>query len=116
MENNKEPHSLAVTYHSQLADIFQDWAAAAGYNSIQLRINTEQAIRTRHHEAFIEHESHKASGTQPDVFTLSLGSIDVYYTIEPPGVVVRGYAWEIQGEPLDDYDGGGFYPEASWVR
>ena len=28
--------------------------------------------------------------------------------------MIRGYGWEIDREPIDDYDGGGFYAEALW--
>ena len=33
--------------------------------------------------------------------------------LEPSEVMIRGYGWKIDHEPLDDYDGGGFYAEAS---
>jgi len=103
-----------VTYHKALERAFDGWAAACGWDAQSLRQATEQAIRTRHHEALIDQESHKARGKQPDIFTLWLDSVRVYFTVEPDEIVIRGYAYEIDGEPLDDWDGGGFYAEASW--
>ena len=103
-----------ITYHPALDEAFDGWASDCGWEPQSLRRASEQAIRSRHHDAIIAHESDKARGNQPDIFTLSLGSVDVIYTLEPREVVIRGYGWEMDHEPLDDYDGGGFYAEASW--
>ena len=105
-----------ITYHPALDEAFDGWAKACGWDPLSLRQASEQPIRSRHHEAFIEHESHRASGSQPNVYTLSLGSVEVVYTIESLEVMIRGYGWEIDHEPFDDYDGGGFYTENSWSR
>ena len=37
-----------------------------------------------------------------------------YYTVEPFEIVIRGYGYEIDHEPLDDFDGGGFYADNAW--
>ena len=103
-----------ISYHPTLDRAFDGWASECGWDSQSLRLASEQAIRSRHHEAIIEHETNKARGNQPDIFTLSLASVDVYYTMEPVEVMIRGYGWEIDHEPLGDLDGGGFYAEASW--
>ena len=103
-----------ISYYLALDAAFDGWASDCGWEPQSLRRASEQAIRSRHHDAVIAHESDKARGNQPDIFTLSLGSVDVIYTVEPREVVIRGYGWEIDHEPLDDYDGGGFYAEASW--
>jgi hypothetical protein len=105
-----------ILYHPHLDENFDNWASQCGWNPKGLRDATQQAILSRHHEAVIEHESRKARGTQPDIFTLSLGLVDVYYTVEAQTVVVRGYGWEISGEPANDWDGGGLYCEAAWSR
>jgi hypothetical protein len=103
-----------ITYYSALERCFDDWAKECGFEPQSLRQASEQAIRTRHHEATIEHESHKARGIQPDIFSLPLGSANVYYTVEPQAIVIRGYGYEIDREPLDDFDGGGFYLDNAW--
>ena len=102
-----------ISYHPALLEAFVDWASGCGWQPQSLKRESERAIRRRHHEANIEHESHKARGNQPDIFTLSLGSVDVIYTVEPREVMIRGYGWEINRKPLDDFDGGGFYSDAT---
>ncbi len=94
---------IAITYHPSLVDSFDVWALACSSDTHSLKHETESAIRTRHNEATIHHDS------SPDVLTLSLGSVQVFYSVELHRVVVRGYGWEIDGEAVDDYDGGGFY-------
>ena len=103
-----------ITYYSALEESFDDWAAECGFEPQSLREASEHAIRTRHHHAIIEHESHKARGIQPDIFSLSLVSANVYYTVEEQAIVIRGYGYEIDHEPLDDFDGGGFYEDNAW--
>jgi hypothetical protein len=105
-----------ITYHPGVDDSFDCWASECGWSPQSLRQASEQAIRTRHEEAVIQHEWHRANGNQPDIFTLSLGSVDVIYTVETHKVVIRGYGWEIDHPPLDDFDGGGFYADFSWSR
>jgi hypothetical protein len=104
-----------ISYYPALDETFDGWAEGCSWEPEALRQASEHAIRTRHHEATIKHEAHKARGNQPDVFALSLGSTDVFYTVEPAHVMIRGYHWEIDGEPLDDRDGGGFYEDPSWM-
>lgn len=105
---------IPITYDPILERGFDDWASECDWDPKMLRLASEQAIRSRHHEAIIEHEANKARDKQPDIFTLSLASVGVYYTVDPVEVMIRGYGWEIDHEPLDDFDGGGFYAEASW--
>ena len=103
-----------ITYHPAFDQEFEGWAAACRWDPQSLRQASQQAIRGRHHEATIEQESHKARGIQPDVFSLSLGSVNVYYTVEAIEIVIRGYGYEIDHEPLDYGDGGGFYADNAW--
>jgi hypothetical protein len=103
-----------IRFHPCLNDAFDAWASACGYDPDALKRASEHAVCTRHHEAVIERESDTRRKNQPAVFRLSLGAIRVYYTVERLAVVIRGYGWEIDGEPLDDFDGGGFYADASW--
>ena len=103
-----------ITCHPALHESLDAWASACGWDPQSLRQANEQTIRARHHEATIEHESDKRHGNQPDILTLSLGSVQVFYTVELLEVVIRGYGWQIHRDPLDDFDGGGFYADASW--
>ena len=106
--------SKPITYHEVLDETFDGWATECGWEPHRLRQASEKAIRTRHHEARIDHDAHRARGWQPDIWTLSLGSVDVIYTVEPEAVVIRGYIWDLDREPLDDFDGGGCYTEFAW--
>jgi hypothetical protein len=99
----------SITYHPALDSDYDYWAEACGREPQSLRHVSEHAIRTRHHEAIIEDESNRACGDRPDVYTLSLGSVAVFYSVEESTVMIRGYCWELDREPLDDHDGGGFY-------
>ena len=103
-----------ISNHPCLEESFDAWASACGRTSRFLRQATEHVIRSRHQEAIVEHESHKARGNQPDVFTLPLGPVVVFYSVESSAVLIRGYGWKPEEEPVDDFDGGGFYAEASW--
>jgi len=105
-----------ITYYPAVEEEYDNWAVACGCDPEYLRQASEEAIRTRHHEAIIVYETHRAHGNQPDIFTLSLGSVDVIYTVEPSEVMIRGYGGDVEGEPLDDVSGGGFYVDASWSR
>jgi hypothetical protein len=102
-----------INYHLAVEEDFDDWADACGLDPQSLRQAGEEAIRSRHHEAS-PHEAYRACGNQPSVFVLSFGAVEVFYTVEPLEVVIRGYGWEIEGEPVDDRDGGFFYVDASW--
>ena len=99
-----------IAYKCGLA--IEEWVYACGGEPAKLIEATEAGIHTRHHEAIIEHESHRARGPQPDIFTLELGSVWVHYTLEPHPVV-RGYGWD----PVDEHDSGGFLSwEFSWTK
>ena len=52
----------------------------------------------------------QARGRQPDVWELDFGKARIIYTVEPHAIVIRGYLWE----PLDDYDGGGYFHDSAW--
>ena len=103
-----------IRYHVCLDKAFDAWASDCGWEPQSLKQASEWAIRTSHHEATFEHGSHGKHDNHPDVFTLAISSVQVFYTVEPFGVMVRGYGWQIDHEPYDDFDGGGFYGEASW--
>ena len=101
--------SRPISYHPGVSDSFDGWAAGCGFHPETLRRATEFEIRNRHHEAIPEDARYKHRPDSADIYRLSLGTVDVYYSIEPSEVVVRGYGWEIPREPLDDHDGGGYY-------
>lgn len=104
---------LPITIHYMLDSQYDCWAKDCKQSPQQLRQMSEEAIRTRHHEAKIE-DGHEADGRQPDILTLQLGTIEMFYTIETHAVVIRGYGWELDREPLDDFDGGGFFCDNHW--
>ncbi|MGC4031637.1 MAG: hypothetical protein QM754_07880 [Tepidisphaeraceae bacterium] len=71
-----------------------------------LRRITERAIRTHHHESFIEHQCHTTY--RPVVRCLRLcrrKSLLVFFTVERQ-IVVRGYGWTVMSGPFDDQDCG----------
>ena len=106
-----------ISFWPDLEESFSEWASRCGSDPNVLRRATIAALRTRRGEAFIEHECHRANGRQPDVLTLSLGlnDVHVYFTVEPGGIVVRGYWW---AEPIrnSDEDCGGFYCDNAWYE
>jgi len=104
-----ETTSLPISYHPGVSDSFDGWAESCGFHPETLRHATEFGIRHRHPEAIPEDARYKHRPDSADIFRLSLGTVDVYYSIEGNEAVVRGYGWEIAHEPLDDRDGGGHY-------
>ena len=101
-----------IVYHPGVSESFDGWAAGCGFHPETLRRTTEFGIRNRHHEAIPEDARYKHRPDSVDIFRLSLGTVDVYYSVESHGIVVRGYGWEIRHEPLDDRDGGGYYSDS----
>lgn len=98
--------SLPIIYHDGLGDLHWE-SKSVGWSVGRLRKAGEKAIRTRHREAFIEHESHKAHPSPFYCLTLSrTRSVRTYFTVEQHSIVIRGYAWDVTGEPKDEYDGG----------
>lgn len=100
-----------IIYKTSLDRMFDGWAEDCGWQQDKLRTASEQAIRTRHHEAEIIDESYGARGKLPDIWELSLGNVNVVYTVEPHAVVIRGYHWEPDPETGH---GGGYYCETAW--
>lgn len=105
-----------IRYHHDVKRCFSEFAYQMHVTPRRFWELTELAIRTRPSEAYIAHESDRARGSQPDIFTLGLSEkVSVMYTIEEDGVVVWGYGLELDREPLDDADGGFCFHEASWL-
>jgi len=84
---------LPIIYHTGLEDSFD-----------------QAAIRARSHQAVIEHESDRACGLQPDIFTLRTLRFAIHYTIETAAIVVRGYSYRT----ADSGDGGGTFHDHEW--
>jgi hypothetical protein len=101
--------SRTILYHPGVSDSFDGWAKACGIRPDTLRRRTEFGIRNRHHQAVPEDPRYRYRPASCDVFRLGLGKIEVYYSIEQYGVLVRGYGWDITHEPLDERDGGGYF-------
>lgn len=100
--------SRPISYHLGLSDNFEAWVANCGIHPETLRQLTESRIRSHHHEAFRRDACYRHRPDDADIFCLSLGTVDVFYSVEPDGVLVRGYNWDFC-EPVDEQDGGGFY-------
>jgi hypothetical protein len=98
-----------VMYYPGLEDELPGIAEEIGFSADRLRRLSEMALRTRRHEAYIEHKSNMPFGRRPAVFTINLGRAWMYFTVEREVVLIRGYGWDIDHEPLHDGDGGGFY-------
>ena len=103
-----------ISYHPGVECRLEDLAEACSLSPADLRRATEQAIRMYHRHAAVHDNSHWLDGRRINIFTLSLGSAQMYYTVERREVMVRGYTWEIYREPLDDMDGGVIFIDASW--
>lgn len=103
--------AMPVVSHVALRGTYKGWAESCGYKPRALWRATRRAVLTRHAEAVIWNSERVG---EPPVFQLSLGRASVFYTIESHGIVIRGYGWEIDGEPLDDFDGGGYFVEHDW--
>lgn len=105
-----------IQYCFSLDDL-EGWAESCRCSRDELVNATELGLRFRRHNAFVAPRNRR-SQYQPDVFTLSLGvgqSATVFYTIESHAIVVRGFGWEIVGEPLDDSDGGSYHCDYEWI-
>ena len=103
--------TLPIVYHVSLRGGFDVWASECGCTEEMLQETGERSIRTRHHEAEVRHGD-EAIGNRPAILTLSLGlprSACIHYSVEPDVILIRGYSWDIGREPLDLFDGGGFY-------
>jgi len=100
-----------ILYHPGVEETIDCLAAESGYGVTKLRLLSEQAIQFRHDQAT---KLYEARGRQPDIWELDLGKVSVVYTVEVHAVVIRGYHWNIPGEPLDDFDGGGYFCEHHW--
>jgi len=106
-----------ILYKNGLDDLLKACAEENGCTPAVLRQASETAIRTRPRDAYIEDEFDAAHGIQPDIHTLhtGIGPVEVIYTNEQHAVVVRGWAWDIGREPVDERDGGYSVPDNAWV-
>lgn len=107
--NHRDLAHLPITFYPALDEHYDLWAAEIGTPPLLLRQLTVAAIRTRHHEARFAHGRVPPVVRPCDVYELPLDTCSVYFSVESSAIVVRGYGWNIPREPLDDFDGGGFY-------
>ncbi len=103
-----------LVYDSVLEQDLPAFAMEIGHSLKSLRNATKTAIHNRIDDAYIEHESDRGRGSHPDILTLDIGKARVHFTIEAHAVVVRGYSYDIDHEPLDERDGGFFYVDDAW--
>ena len=107
-----------ILYKNGLDDLLRACAEENECTPTVLRQESETAIRTRPRDAYIEDANDAAHGIQPDIHTLhtGIGPVEVIYTNEPHAVVVRGWAWDIGREPVDERDGGYCVMDNAWLR
>ncbi|MCG3132481.1 MAG: hypothetical protein FLDDKLPJ_03331 [Phycisphaerae bacterium] len=103
-----------LVYYPALVDDLPAFAMEIGYSLSGLRNATQTAIRNRIDDAYISHESDRGRGQRPDILSLDIGQARVHFTIEAHVVMVRGYSYDIDREPLDNRDGGYFYVDNAW--
>lgn len=114
MATTNQLSTLPITYHDCLDDALECWLEEWDLDGSWLRTATETAIRTRHHDAVIE-EWHRARRDPyahrdyPDVFTICLGPVVAYYSIEPTAIMVRGYGRDLPDDADLGFDGGGVF-------
>lgn len=113
VRHTRTDHSLdiataCIRYHSGVDGALEGWAQACGRDPEELRSASEMAIRSRHHDSIVE-AGHEADDQRPDVFTLTFDNLQVFYSLEGGHVLIRGYGYEADGEPADDFEGGGFF-------
>lgn len=112
--NRRQRTTRPIVFAPPLDFYLDGWAVESGWKPRLLRQEIRRSIRNRHHEATLEPDRYKHSPRQPDTYHLAIGSCEITYTIEPDAIVVRGYGWPIDREPLDDMDGGAFFLDNSW--
>lgn len=111
MTTTNQLSTLPITYYIALDHALGCWLEEWELDGTWLRTATETAIRTRHHDAVIE-EHHKAHHDPvahrdlPDIFTICLGPVVAYYSIEPTAIMVRGYGRDLPDDADIHADGG----------
>jgi hypothetical protein len=103
-----------VVFLPIIEDKFDLWADSLRYDPDRLRKASLKAVRTRHHEAFINHPSERANDRQPNIYTLAIPGGNAVYSDEPQAMVIRGYTYQIYRKPLDDFDGGFHITDYEW--
>lgn len=113
----RDDASLPVVYHSALDNDFDEWARMCGWTPADLRRASEDALRIRRRDGYIECPSDPGDGAHPPVLTLDLlgGQIvRVYFSLEQQAIVIRGYGWD--PSPCDSGFWGGFFTDDGGFR
>lgn len=97
--------STQIDYYPGAIDLVAWRVKSRGHSLSRIRAEVELAIRNRPHAAVL----HEARTPSFAYYRLSLSHEEVYFSVEPAKITVRGFGWKITGEPLDDWDGGGFF-------
>lgn len=98
-----------IRFHSGIGHLHWACAEETGQHPGHLLHAVEEGVRTRHSEARIAHPADKGNDLRPDVYTLELETVKVFFSYEAAEILIRGLGWDIDREPLNDFDGGGFY-------
>ena len=101
-----------ILFHPTLKRQLEVWAHSCGWNPAVLQAGSETVIKTRWHDARFYGSLFDPDLGLPDVFTLKLGNVDVFFSPEPHAIVIRGYGWDPVEHGLNPEDTGGFYCDA----
>ena len=103
-----------IEYHQSINRELSDWAQAMGTTADELRTVAEQVLRTWYRDAPTILLVAPREGQLPKILKVNLGikqSAVVFYTVEMDLLLVRGFGWETDGEPRDDFDSGSCYSD-----
>lgn len=97
-------HSANIVYSPGLDGYLDHWAAQLGCDVDTLRLNTVSVIRNCHHAAVVAWEKDECHPYT--VYSLGLGKLQVFYSGEEHGMVVRGYSVNLPREQTTEEEGG----------
>ncbi|WP_442483362.1 hypothetical protein [Aeoliella sp. SH292] len=97
-------------YHDGVLAELCFWTDTSGLNADELKALTESTIRSCHQAAIVEELPY---GRQPLIYSLGIGLIKVYYSVEEH-VVVRGYCENLPTQHLHEDSLGGIYSTGTW--
>ena len=99
-----------LAYHPGVLRDLWVWTEMTGLKPDELKGLTESTIRSCHQAAVVEELPY---GKMPLIYSLGLGPIQVYYSIEQ-NIVIRGYCENIPRPNRDEDSSGGIYLDGAW--
>ena len=110
---NNTPADIAnkpFSYHEGVLRDLWIWTTASLRTPDELKAMTESIILTCHQAALVEELPY---GTRPVIYSLGLGLIQVFYSIEND-IVIRGYSENLPRHRIDEDSSGGIYANGTW--